>query len=322
MEFTETMTLGDYLAGFIAEGGTEFIRHRITGLGLNVSTLINSCLLCSITIYGIKFMAGELATTGKQMIIMFVWLILGMGITSESIYLDLMFTIFEVRDNLTAYLMLGNTDYSIYQSFSIANNKMFVHAVNLFNAAGWTDIFMILTAASIFLIYGIYYFLFIAITLFCDLSLIILMIFGAIIIPISAFQSCRGLMKSWLTAILKYCTVFAVVGVIVSILNFISTDLIGQLMSSVYVNNDLIEDKLDAMFELTILGGVLMVGAFGIYLLMSAMEFATEMTGGVMSDGGKGVSAITNSAKSVMRGGGGMLRNGGSALQYLKGKTK
>lgn len=295
-----SMTIGDYLSGYIMDGGKSFIEARFEGLGFNIATVIRSSLLCSLTIYGIKFMMGEMASSGKQMLTTFVWVLLAMGVTTGDFYMAWVFdTIFEVKGNLASYLMYGSGDWTIYQSFSLANSKMFLHGMNLFKAASFYDVFQWASATAIFIIFGLYYFLFIAITLYCDFALCILILLGAIIIPISGFQSARGLMKSWVVAVIKYCAVFVVVGVIVSLLNVISTDLIGELMFSIYAKGDLNNSIESASQEQYMLfGGVLILGCFGVYLLLQAMEFATEMTGGVMSNGAQGATALVSSIKA------------------------
>ena len=112
-----------------------------------------------------------------------------------------------LKNNLTAFIMIGNTSESMYQSFSDTNSRMFAHAANVLEAADTIDPVMWIIAGSIYIIYGIYYCLFIGINLFCELSLGVLMLFAPLIIPISAFQCARGMGKGWLVAIIKYVCV-------------------------------------------------------------------------------------------------------------------
>jgi len=154
--------------------------------------------------------------------------------------------------------------------------------------------------------------MFIGITLFCELSLGIIFLFGSIIIPISGFQSARGLGKSWLIAIFKYMSVFFVISFIISILNIISDITISELMNEIYINGQMDDDNIG--LNSPTFGAVLLTGIFGIYLLLQAMEFTTEITGGVMSDAGKGVTSVTNTAKTSMN----AMKGGGRALSALK----
>jgi len=294
-------TIGDFLSLIIINGGKEFMLENFKELGINIKGLVHITLYISLLIYGIKFIAGDLASSGKEVLITCIWVVLGLQITNASFYNTYIFdTLFQVKGNLTALLMYGDSKYSVYQSFSLANSAMFEHAFNLLDSAGISDVSVWMSALAIFVIYGFYYIEFIAITVYADLVLVILMLLGSIVIPLSGFKSMRGIFKSWVVAISKYIAIFVIVAMIVSILNSISTLMVDGLMGMTYEDGSITKGGYSDSTEATnlLLAGVLIIGCFGAYLIFQAMEFAAELTGGVMS-GSNGAGALRGAASGV-----------------------
>ena len=314
------ITIGDWLSDIIRFAVGAFIDDSFGELTLAIKTVIRSSLVFCLLAYGVRFMTGDSNGTFKQLTITCVWVILALGITSSGFYKSFIYTpIFEVKDNLTAFIMGAPDGKSMYQDFSETNSRLFDHASNVLKASNsglTTDFGLLGIALSIYVIYGVYYCMFIGITLFCELSLGIIILFGSIIIPISGFKSARGMGKSWVIAIVKYASVFFVIAFIVSLLNVISNLMIDGLMEEVYIKGQL--DDGNVGINSPTFGGVLLIGVFGIYLLLQVMEFTTEVTGGVMSDAGKGVTSVTNAAKNGVNALSSGSRMGGSALSALK----
>ena len=312
----QNSAIGDFLSEVIREAGRAFIKARFSGLGLNVKTLISMSLYLSLIIYGIKFIAGDLAASGKSAAITCIWVVLGLQITSYSFYSNYIYdTIFIVKDNLAGYLMAGTGGWSLYQSFSIANNRMFEHAYLLVKAASWSDWWPLLSGGIISIVYGLYYIIFIAITIYAELGIIILLLLGSIVIPISGFQSMRGLFKSWMVALIKYIAIFVIIAVVVSLLNKISSLAVNGLMEVSYGNGVISEDNVaeEGGVSRMLTGLVLIIGCLGIFLLLQTLEFASELTGGVMS-GTSGAGAMRGTASAVGAGGGVVKKYGGGAL--------
>lgn len=294
-------TIGDFLSLIIINGGKEFMLENFNELGLNMKSLVHMSLYISLVIYGIKFILGDLASSGKDVLITIVWVVIGLQVTNATFYNSFIFdTVFEIKGNLTSVLMYGNSKYSVYQSFSLANSAMFEHAFNLLDSAGISDVSVWISALAIFIIYGFYYIEFIAITVYADLVLVVLMLLGAIVIPLSGFKSLRGLFKSWIVAITKYVAVFVIVAMIVSILNSVSTLMVEGLIGMTYEDGSITKGGYSDPTEATnlLLAGVLIIGCFGAYLIFQAMEFAAELTGGVMS-GTSGTGALRGSMAGV-----------------------
>lgn len=321
----EQLTLGDWLVSMIRSAIGAFISGRFASLGEAIHTVISSCLVFAIVVHGVRVMTGDAVGSLKELVKTALWIILAIGITEPQNFSSLIFQPFySVKDNFSSFILTGNTNETLYEAFSNTNSRMFAHANNILDEAGWTDIGMIFTAAIIYLIYGAYYCLFLGITLYCELSLGTIMLFGAIIIPLSGFQSARQLGKSWIVSLVKYFSVFIIVAFSIGLLNYISDMLIDALMQEVYIQDELNDQAFG--LDSPVFGGTLLVGVFGCYLLFQAMEFAAELTGGVMSDGAKGVTSVTNTSIQSMRAmnaGAGAMSGGiaglKAATKYFKG---
>ena len=88
-------------------------------------------------------------------------------------------------------------------------------------------------------------------------------------------------------------------------------------MAEIYLSNGSLDGD-SVGLDSPIFGGVLIMGVFGGYILLQAMEFTAEITGSVMSDGGKGVTSITNTAKSGINGMGSVAGGVGGGVKALK----
>ena len=319
-EFIVNNSFGDYLSDQI-RGASEFvIAAKYSGFATAIMPTIHACLIFCLMIYGIRIVTGDEISTMKQAGITAVWVIVGIGLTTPSMFNYFIYTpYFALKDNLTAFIMIGDTSDTIYTAFSNANYRMFAHAANIMDKAGLTDVSMWVTAIAIYIIYGAYYVVFLAVTLYCEMAVNLIMLLGAFIIPLSGFQSMRGMGKSWLLSLFKYFAVFVVIAFIVSLLNIISDALITSLMQEVYVSRNGGMDSNAVKLDSPIFGATLAIGAFGLYLMYQAMEFASEMTGGVMSDGKAGMTAISNTVKSSMKNMG--VNLGARSLRRSTGKA-
>lgn len=305
-------TIGDYIVENIRSASEYLIQGKYSQLSQAIHPTISIALVFAITVHGLRVMTGDAISTLKQLIITSVWVVIALTLVTPSIFFNVVYLpFFEVKDSLTAYLMVGSHDKTVYGAFSEANIRMFAHAGNILDKAGMTDVSMIATALIIYIIYGAYYAIFVAVTLYCELAVNILMLLSCLIIPLSGFQSGRGLGKSWLIALIKYFVVFVIIGFIVSLLNIISDAFISELMAEVYSNRGGGMDTDAVQLNSPIFGGTLICGLFGVYLMYQAMEFASEITGGVMSDGKTGATAIGNAANAARQSSlGGMAKKG------------
>jgi len=317
----QDMALGDWFANIIRFSVDRLIFAQFTDLGEGFIVTFKVLLTFSILIYGLRIMTNDSNGTVKQMAITCVWVVLGIGITGPSFYLSYVYEpILEFKNGLASLFIAGDSGVTMAAAFSDTNSRMFLHAEKVLEASSTIDPANWAIAFSIFVIYGLYYAAFIGISLFCELSLAITILMGIFIIPLSGFQVARGMGKSWVIAVIKYSSVFVVLAVIISLLNMMGDMMITELMNELYINNQLDEDAVK--LSSPILGGVLLVGIFGIYMMMQVMEFTTEITGGVMSDAGKGVTSIANTAKTTANAISSGRRVGGSALSALKAKTQ
>jgi hypothetical protein len=141
----------------------------------------------------------------------------------------------------------------------------------------------------------------------------ILMLFGGLIIPIGAFISCRGIVKSWFIALSKYTVFFFIIALIVSVITKIIKMLVDQLMIDSYSGSG---NTADNALSNPVFGATLVVGAFGAYMMLKAAEMAQELTGGIASDGAAGATALSNTIKQS----GGVAKTIGSSLNKLKQK--
>lgn len=310
------LTLGDWLVSMIRSAISAFINGRFEALGLSIHPLISAALTLALLFHGMRVMIGDAVGSMKALLRTAILLVAAIGATMPDIYHDFFYEpLFLVKDRLSSFIMLS-TNGTIYEAFSATNERMFAHASNIMDTAGWDDFKLFFVAGSIYIIYGLYYALFVGVTIYCELCLGILMLLGSLIIPISAFESARLLLRSWLIAIIKYLTTFVIIAFIISFLNIISDMLVDALMKEVYTKRELNTEAIG--LDSPVFGGTLLIGVFGIYILYQCMEFASELTGGVMSDGSRGVTSITNTATSAVRGYGAANR-GLSALRSKKG---
>lgn len=295
----EQMAVGDWLSNMIRMAIHSFISGKYRDLNQAIWLLMSGTLIISIIIYGFRIMFGDLLSTGKSLLKTCVIAVIAISITQPEIYQSLILdSIFKTKDNLSSFIMSGDSKTSMYEAFSNTNYRMFAHASNIIDAAGNLDFRLYAIAGSIYLIFGTYYCLFIGVTLFSELALGVLILFGVLIIPLSAFELFRGMLKNWLKSIMKYIAVFVVISFIVSMLNIISNILIENLMQEIYTDSSNSLDGDAIGLNNPTFGAVLLIGVFGSYLLFQAMEFASEITGGAMSDGKAGVTSVTNTIKS------------------------
>lgn len=296
----EDYTIGEYLINMIRMGVGGFISGKFLGLGKAIHAFISSALILCVVVHGIRSMAGDIVNSGKELAITSVLLLIGIGITEPSVFSNMIYTpIVSTKDNLASFVMINSSSASIFDAFSEANSRMFAHASNIVDIAGWSDIDLWGMAFIIYLVYGIYYLLFIGITAYTELSLGVVMLLGSLILPLSAFQSARQLGKSWIIAVIKYSFAFVIISFLVGIMNIITDQVITALMNEIYIENSIDGDVIG--LDSPTLGGVLLFGVFGGYMLFQSIEFAAEMTGGVMTDGAKGVTSVVNTAKTSLK---------------------
>lgn len=300
IEFITNNSFGDFMVEQIRNASEFLITMKASGLTKAVKPLINSLLILSVVIYALRVIFGDQISTLRDLVTTGIWVIVGIGITSSSPFEHLVYNpYFATKDSLTAWLMIGDSSQTIYSAFSDANYRMFAHAANILDKAGMTDFSMWINALAIYIIFGIYYVIFLAVTLFCELASNLVMLLGMLIIPLAAFKSARGLFKSWALALAKYFGLFVIIGFIVSIMNILTDTLITSLMNEIYVARGGGMDSSQVKLDSPILGATLAAGAFGIYLTYQALELAGELTGSVMGDGKAGVTALANSASAA-----------------------
>ena len=296
--FKMDMVVGDFLLNLINQGAVTLLETKGGELLNSIHTVVYVTLILSITIYGVLIMTGDMASSGKKLLITCLWVVVAMEVTNPEFYFNFVITtVIQTKNNLASFLLAGDNGNTLFEGLSVSFSKIFGHALALIDSGGMTNLAPVLAGLSIFVIYGIYYASIVANLLFCDLVIYVLFLLGLMIIPLSAFQTFRGIFKSWVTIISKYCLVFIISAMIISLLNNVNTYLIQQLLIESYQNGEVESGILSPYF-----GATLLMGIFGAYLMTKAMELSGELTGGAMSDGSTGMKSISNTVKSGLNG--------------------
>jgi len=306
--------VGDFLLNLINNGAYLLLQSKGGELLNAMHTVVSATLLLSIAIYGVLIMTGDLTASGKKLTITCLWVVIAMGVTDPDIYLNSIINpIIQTKNNLSSFLLMGDSNKTLFEGLSDSFSRIFGHAVALIDSGGMTNLTPVLAGLSIFVIYGIYYTAIVANLLFCDLVIYVLFLLGLMIIPLSAFETFRGIFKSWVTIISKYCLVFIISAMIISLLNTVNAYLIQQLLIESYQNGEVESGILSPYF-----GAALLMGIFGAYLMTKAMELSGELTGGAMSDGSTGMKSISNTVKTGLNGLNQGSKMGGNALKAMK----
>lgn len=318
------LAIGDYFLNLLRAGVLNFISGRYAGLTDAFHTVFSVGLILSFMIQGFKVMGGDIQKSPRQMAVTAIWILVAIPITAPTTYYDfIFFPFFTAKDNLSLFLYSGNLDdMSIYAATQSSFYRMMSLAGDLISQGGVTELKPVVMGCAIGIIFGVYFFVLLGVTLFNEFALGIVLALGGIIIPLSAFPSCRGVLKSWIIDCLKYAAFCIVVAVIISILSIIMDELVAEVMRSSYDGDEATVDG-----SWTALFATLTLGAFGIYMMFKASEIAQALTGGVMSDGASGVSAITNGVTNTINTGSNLAsiaaksgNVGAMALKAAKGK--
>lgn len=308
---------GDFFLMFMQEQTFSLIGSKYPDLIASMHTLLVVTLTFSLVIYGIRFMMAEIASTGKQLLITVCWVLIGLVLVEKGNYLHFVINpIQQVPSNLAAFFM--GDEYAGQYIFSAVNgtfSRVFDYAFAIADTGGITTYMPYLAAAAIFILYGVYYALFLVIILFAQLSVSIFLLFGGVIIPISGFKICRGLFKSWLTAILKYSLVIVIVSIIIA--------LIASMTDSVVLASTTIDEKI--VINSKQFAALLLCGFLGGFLMLKSLEIVAEITGGVSTDMGGSLRTLGGAAKqassALKMGGQYGAPKGLKALKVLAGKN-
>ncbi|MUK91896.1 hypothetical protein GNP80_05530 [Aliivibrio fischeri] len=310
-------SVGDFLLDGIRTGAFNLIADKGADLFNMTHTLISSLLTCSIVIYGVRYMLGDMESTNKNLFTTCVWVILAIGITEPSSYFNMIvLPILQTKDNLAIFFISNRWDGgSLFSNISDSFSRMFGHALALIDSGSFVSNFTpILAGLLIGAVYGVYYFLAVSNMLLCELILMLLMFFGLLILPLSGFQLARGLAKSWIVSIIKYALISIITTIIISLLDAINKPIIQKLLVDSYQNGE-IEDGILSPY----MGLVLVIGGFGVLLMRLTMEIAAEISGGVMSDGMAASKMAGSAAGAAISGiGAGAKYGAGGALKALK----
>lgn len=288
------ITVGDFLLSSIRSSGFSLIGLKGEGLASAVHTFMSIGLVAAIVIKGVLIMYGDLVGTGKSLLKMCLWAVIGIAITEPSLYSRLVITpSIEIRDNLSIF-MVSSDDYissngGIFEAISGSFNYMFNYAFSLFKEGGMTNITPIIAGLVVSLVYGLYYFSIVVNMVLCEIILNFLYLFGLLIIPLSAFETLRGTLKSWATLIAQYSLVVICSSMFISILNNINKQAIENLSQIKGVDGILSPW----------MGLVLLVAAFGVLIMKVAFDVAAHLSGGMLGAGKDGGASVSSGLKSV-----------------------
>lgn len=293
------VTVGDFLLNEVRNGGFSVIFSKGSGLSESAHLLLATGLIVSIVIKGILIMNGDLIGSGKALLKMSLWAVIGVSITNPSVYMDfVVLPSINIRDNLAVYLVSndGYKEYnSTFEAISGSFNYMFNYAWKLVDSGSITSPAPVLAGLIVFIVYGLYYFSIVVNLVLCEVVLSFLFAMGLLIIPISAFETLRGILKSWITLILQYSMVVICSSLFVSILNSINAHAISKLAEMKGI-----EGILSPW-----MGLVLLVACFGVLIMKIAFDTSAHLSGGILGSGKDGSSAVSSglsSAASSMNG--------------------
>ena len=288
------ITVGDFLLNSVRESGFSLIGAKGVDLAEAVHTFISIGLVVAIIIKGLMIMHGDLVGTSKSLLKMCLWAVIGIAITEPSLYTSLLIMpSIDIRDNLSIF-MISNDDYEasnigIFGAISDSFNYMFNYAFALFNEGGMTNITPIIAGLVVSLVYGLYYLSIVVNMVLCEIILNFLYLFGLLVIPLSAFETLRGTLKSWATLIAQYSLVVICSSMFISILNNINRQAIENLSQIKGVDGILSPW----------MGLVLLVAAFGVLIMKVAFDVAAHLSGGMLGAGKDGGASVSSGLKSV-----------------------
>lgn len=176
-------SVGDFLLDGIRTGAFELISNKGLDLFNMTHTLISSLLTCSIIIYGVRYMLGDMAGSNKGLMTTCIWVILAIGVTEPSSYFNMIvLPLLQTKDNLAIFFISDNWNGgSLFSNISDSFSRMFGHAKALLDSGSFMSNFTpILIGLLIGGIYGIYYFFAVANILLCELILLLLLFLGCL----------------------------------------------------------------------------------------------------------------------------------------------
>lgn len=306
------VTVGDFLLNEVRNGGFAVIFSKGAGLAESAHVLLSFGIVVSIIIKGMLMMYGDLISTSKSLLKMSLWAVVGIAITQPSVYMNLVVQpSIEVRDNLSIFLV-SNDGYlkynSIFEAISGSFNYMFNYAWNLVEDGSLTSPAPALAGLVVFIVYGVYYFSVVVNLVLCEIVLSFLFAMGLIIIPLSAFETLRGTLKSWATLIMQYSMVIICSSLFISILNSINTHAISKLAEI---------KGIDGILS-PWMGLVLLVACFGVLIMKTAFDVAAHLSGGMLGAGKDGGASISSGLKSVGSAVNGISRGGRGVSSLAK----
>lgn len=291
MDITQ-LAIGDFFLQSVRASAFNLMSAKGSGLNLAVSDFISIGLLVAVTIKGILIMGGNLVGNAKSIFKMAVWALVAIGITTPSIYQSMVILpIIELRDNLSIYFV-SNDGYrheSLFEAISGSFNYMFHYAFKIMADGGWRNPTPIIAGIAMGLVYGVYYVAIVLNLVLCEVILSFLFLMGLLIIPLSTFETLRGMLKSWLTLILQYSLVVICSSVFISILNNISMMAVENLI------------KIKGVEGITSpwIGLALITACFGIVIMKVAFDVSAHLSGGMMGAGNDGMNSVKSSMGNV-----------------------
>ncbi len=272
----ENINLGDFFLHQITNATKIIIISTNEPLASSILLLVKSILILSLVGYGIRFMLGDIASTGKQLAITCVWCLFGMGVIEPSFYFGYIVTpLTYSMHNLTGLFLTGSAEQTAFQAIGNSFETVFRYALLMIKEGGIYNLVPVLVGSALCVIYGLYYAAATIVILMSQIGLSLFWIFGIIVIPISAFQMFRGMFKAWVVAIFKYSMVMVVVSCLLTLLNQVSIEILLELLGDMS-NSDGAGGIAD--------GALLLNGLFGFALISKAIEITAELTGGIASD--------------------------------------
>lgn len=314
-------TVGDFFLAQVQNAIMQIINNTFSPLSEGMHDLLVVLMVLSITVYGLRITLNDSKASGREFVVTLIWGAVSLYITEPNFYASyIVETVWSLSDAFASFMLAGEFgQMSLFGAISKNFVKVFYFIGELFKVWSVGNIYPLIIGLLMGLIYGAFYAAALIITLFVSVLLGIMFIWGAIVIPLAAFEMWRAVFKSWVQAILKYAAVGLYVATVILICNQIITVSVSNLILEATNNTSYVADLGTFGAMSSNLAVVLLAGCFGIALLKKSLEITSEITGGVMGDTKGAVSGAWNDSMSAVKGIGGVAK-AYKGIQSLRSK--
>lgn len=291
----DNSTIGDTVLAVFAYIRNSIIVDKYGDINNAIHNFLFSVLGLVMVIRAILGMSGRITVHMREIGISAIWLLIALSVSAPSVYVEwLVIPITSIGGAFTS--LLTNNYGSAFEGINILLSNTLSIIDQMQSELGVTDLLYKLILFVCGGLYVLLYGMYIIVVVYSQFSLTILFLFGGLIMQISAFKTCRGMLKSWGQAVAKYTLVSVVAALIMGITYGFASLVLAEYLD--FLGSD--AANFDASTGFNYLFWLFVaVGFVGVILMMKAIEITTEMTGGIATDMSQSFNAAANGVNAA-----------------------